>query len=487
MNRKHTHSPISNSTAGAGAVPLYAGYNYPRLNSFTALVFSLGILINAFSYHSFAPVAVAAILYTATYALLVLTPLDGGAERFMFSRAFSVGYLMAGVAAVYGNQLGGIDLFSDADVFFEIASSETAGLALSDIQLLHENALVIAMWRDMYDFFGALGFEKSRYIGISINVTAVALSGVIGIKMARQIFGNDEYRFRRLTLLVSACGLFWLFAGIHLRDSIVLLAVTGLSYAWLRFLVIPGLGWRLLRITLWSSLAVAYFGFLRLEFVFVPVGMVVAAVMALLLGHVDRGQRFVVYVLMLIGVVTTVVLAVSYAAEILVALERGTIGYDEQGADTHGANSLGMALIVNQVMPIRLVLGSIYLFVFPIPFWSGFQLDSAYALFKSANVIFFYFLLPLLLIAITQLLRYKAMRTPAWLFLVFLIVGFTLAVAASSLETRHFGAFLLPIFVLGTLPDLRDVRILRVYKQYLFIVLTGVVLVHFAWIVIKFV
>ena len=67
----------------------------------------------------------------------------------------------------------------------------------------------------------------------------------------------------------------------------------------------------------------------------------------------------------------------------------------------------------------------------------------------------------------------------------FLSLGFTLSIAGTSLETRHFGVFLVPMFVLATIPDLRVPEYWNSYKRYLSIVFAGVVLVHLAWVVLK--
>lgn len=475
----------SGVTASLPSLPLARSY-VPKLNIFNPLFFSLGALINSFSYLSAAPVIVAAMFYAAIYVVLAVTPLGGAAEQRMFSRVFNVGFLMAGIAAVYANQFQDPgQLFSDPAGFFDMAAGQAAGKALVEIQIIHEGALAIVMWRAVYDFFAGLGFEKLRYIGITVNISVVALSGVIGIKLIRLIYGNDDYRFRRLTLLVAACGLFWIFSGIHVRDSAVLLAVTALVYAWVYFLAKPDLSVRLSFIVLWSLLATFFFGFLRGEFIFVPFAMALAAIAALLIGRVDRRRRWVVYSLMFVGSIIVTLLAITFANEIALIMNRGQIVYGEQAAEHHGQDSLGMALIVNQPTPIRLVLGSIYLFVFPIPFWSGFQLESAYNLFKSANVLFFYLTLPLLFIAFRQLKRNMAIRSPALMFMVFLSLGFTLAIAGTSLETRHFGAFLMPIFVLATLPDLRVFAIWRYYKSVAIIIIAAVSFVHLAWIVLK--
>lgn len=458
-----------------------------KISRVNLALFWLGALINTASYGSLAPVVVAFIFFAAVQLLLIITPLGGHAEQRMFNRVFAVGFVMAGVAAFYANQLqDASQLFSDAGGFFDMATGKSSGLSLIEIQIVHEGALAIFIWQTVYDFFAALGFEKGRYVGVSINVTAVALSGVIGIKILRRIFGNDDYRFRRLTLLVSACGLFWLFAGIHLRDSIVLLAITALAYTWVYYLDKPDLSWRLGQIVVWTLLALTFLGFLRGEFVFVPIAMTIAAFTALIFTtKQDRRRRVVLFGLLILGGAAVAAFAMIYLQDLIAVLDKGRKDYAEHAGDQHAADSLGMALIVNQPLPIRLVLGSIYLYVFPIPFWSGFQLESAYHVFKSANVVFFYFVLPLLAISLMQLIRHKQVRSTSVLFMLFLALGFTLAISGTSLETRHFGAFLIPIFVLASIPDLRVRNVRLQYKKYLFVVLSGVVVVHLAWIMLK--
>ena len=69
--------------------------------------------------------------------------------------------------------------------------------------------------------------------------------------------------------------------------------------------------------------------------------------------------------------------------------------------------------------------------------------------------------------------------------MLFVSVGFTLAIAGTSLETRHFGNFLVPVFVLALLPDLRIRIERRHYRQLLILMLGGVAVVHAAWVVLK--
>lgn len=170
-----------------------------------------------------------------------------------------------------------------------------------------------------------------------------------------------------------------------MRDSIVLLAVTDLAYVCVYFLQKPDLVHRLVLVTALSLLAGAFLVFLRCEFVFVPIAMDMAATAALMFGSNSR-RRVVLYVLVIVGLAVAGSLAITFSDAIQYTLFRGNQSYADITADQHSADSLGIALIVNQAMPIRLVLGSIYLFVFPIPFWSGFQLESVYHVFKSFNV-----------------------------------------------------------------------------------------------------
>jgi len=100
-------------------------------------------------------------------------------------------------------------------------------------------------------------------------------------------------------------------------------------------------------------------------------------------------------------------------------------------------------------------------------------------------VIFFYFLLPLLALSLHKIWKDKSIRSPAILFLLLFSFGFTVAMAGTSLETRHFGTFLPPMFLLALLPDF-NARSVRVnYKQLLMFTLAVVVFVHLAWIAIK--
>ena len=451
----------------------------PQIDPLDICLLLIGAVINTASYLSIEPALIAVGVYALFYGTLSATAIGGVPEWRTFSRVYGVCFVMAGVAAVYANQLVG-QLPGDAAGFFNMATTDAKGLSIVEIERLSEGAIAIWAWRAVYEFFDYIGFEKLPYVGICFNITVVSLSGVFGIKMARLIFGEDAYRFQQLTLLLASCGLIWLLSAVHLRDGLVFLMVTVTTYVWLWFVKKPSLE-RLILITAVSLTAASVLLYLRREFVFVPFGLMIAAIVSLGINAISRrGHHASSIILATLGVIVTIGLVSNYGESLFLALQKGTDSYAAVARET-GAGGLGYSVIVSQSPLIKILLGSLYLFVFPIPVWTGLQLDSAYHLFKSLNAPFFYALIPLLLISTGQLALSAKTRSKEGLFLLFVSVGFVFSVAATSLETRHLTAFLMPIFLLAILPDFRSTTIRKRYRAMFTIWLFFLVLIHMAW------
>ena len=453
---------------------------------FNLFTFGLGSVVNTLAYLSLQPVLLALILLAVGMAILTVTPARGFYERRMFVRSFSMYWLAAGVASVYVNILNDPAEFGfDAGTFFNLTSSgQINDLSLIEIQGQYENAAPIILWNAFYNGLAAISFERDHFVGILLNVFLVAFTGVLAIKMARLIYGEDPTRFRLLILLFVYCGIFWVFAGTHVRDGLVLLCVTALAYCWLFFINRPDIGLRLLLVVAASLLGYTYMGYLRLEFVFVPFAMAAAGTVALMIGRKASQGRLVVYILVSVGFLTSLALLVSHGKALLEVI---SVGNELYSLEVHSSpDSLGHALIVSQPTPVRLFLGSLYLFLFPIPFWVGFQTENAYHLFKSFNVLFFYFVIPLLALSVRQLWREKNKTKPALFFILFVSLGFTVAIAGTSLETRHLGVFLVPVFLLALVPDLQKRSTRNNYKQLLIVLLGCLVIVHILWFILKY-
>ena len=65
------------------------------------------------------------------------------------------------------------------------------------------------------------------------------------------------------------------------------------------------------------------------------------------------------------------------------------------------------------------------------------------------------------------------------------MIGFTLAIAGTSLEGRHLGAFLVPLLVLVLLPDLTLKKYRNTYKIFLVTFLFMMTMLHLTWLVMK--
>jgi hypothetical protein len=124
--------------------------------------------------------------------------------------------------------------------------------------------------------------------------------------------------------------------------------------------------------------------------------------------------------------------------------------------------------------------------VAPIPVWAGLGRSSAYHLFKAFHALFVYAVAPLILLAVWRVLRRRELRPPPVVFLVLLTAGFALGIAYTSGESRHFGAFGVPMLVLAMLPDLSSARDRLAYRRLGACFLGGMILIHAAWAVLKY-
>lgn len=444
----------------------------------------LGMLLHVAAYGSIQPVVIGALFLVGVMFLLSLKGMGGCDERQAFLLVYSIGWFWAGIAALYANFLG--DLAFDAAKFYEDSISGTFSVnSLLPGHEFEENLLPILIWQFFYDLFASIGFEKGRYIGVAMNVTIVALTAVVGIRMMKIVFGRDEVRIRRFTVAFALCGVFWLFAAIHNRDAAILFAVTLLAYYWVRYLADISTS-NIFRLGVATFFAVSLFALLRREFLFLPPAMIMAGLAAMVVGKKKRGNHVKILLAVVVVLTAAAYFFSTMWSDLSDALMLGNVGYTELSLMESHADSLGNAFITNQPLTVRLMAGFMYMLISPIPFWSGFQLESAYHLFKSFHVVFMYAMTPLFALAVLRIVKSKMLRTASILFLLFSFVGFTLSVAGTSLETRHVGAFLPLLLVVAMVPDVSSVKDRRAYRNLLILFVSAMVLVHLAWAVMKF-
>jgi len=478
MSLMKKFSPFAWSPADEVHEKIHSSHNF-----LTFLSLTLGTLLTSWAFGTIEPVF-AVMFFFLSGCLLCLLPRFGGfSEGVAFRLIFSMCWLMAGVAAIYAQLFNDPSQTVDASWFFNISSGEASLAPLPNIK--SEGAIAIVIWHHVYKFFTEIGFEKLRYLGVLVNVLFVAFSGVIGVKSVRYLYGNDGSRLNRFIFLYSMCGMFWLYAALHLRDGHVLLAITVMTYFWTRYLAQPKLA-NFVWVALSSFLAFRFFEFLRTEFVFVPIALMFAAVAAVLLFNQHSGRKkMLIYLFSVIALAGVLVVIAIMQDKLVEKLSGGYTYYLSGATNEASSSSLGMALIVTQPILIRIVLGCAYMMVFPIPFWSGLFVGTAYHLFLSFNAIFFYGLIPLLGLTIWRIISRKSVRTPVLMFQLFVVLGFMLAIAGTSMETRHFGNFFTPLLALAMLPDLSLKKDLKIYRTLLTIFVVMMALLHAAWLMIK--
>ena len=164
-----------------------------------------------------------------------------------------------------------------------------------------------------------------------------ALSVFLTLKMSRLLYGCDVIRFRRLILLFilrPILAFFW-HSSARLDCPV-----------WLYFLQKPDLSYRFIAVTASSLLAGFTFGFLRGEFILVPIGTVMAATAALMFSVKSYSYFLFRFYWDCIGGLASAYVWGFHS----IHFNKGLRDVDLV-ADQHGADSLGMSLIVISIIP----------------------------------------------------------------------------------------------------------------------------------------
>jgi hypothetical protein len=447
------------------------------------LLIFLGVVLNVSVYADIFVALSGFIFFFWGFTILMLLRWTGYWEQRIFFRMFLFGYLAMGISGFYDYVLGSRDLSGlDSAGFYEASLGMYRNYSIMDLLTMREGGMAIKIWQMVYDGFGAFGVPKERYIGILVNVLTVTFSAVFAIRTAKLIYGNDTNRLHRLFLMVTLCGLFWMFAGFHLRDALILFFVTAMMGLWIWFLRRPALGLRAFVIAVVSFGSPWLMQFLRTEFFFLPLAFAAAGTAAILFSDESAVRKVWRWLFALILAPLVIGAAVVTFSQLSTLLGQNAAQYLDLRGGLYASENPGWVLTYQSPWYIQVILRPVAMFIFPLPLWQGLQLDSAYVFFRGLTPPLFYFLVPLGFVAIHRLLVERVLRTPQQLFLLFTSVCMTLAVAFSSGESRHLGAFLMPVFLLLLLPDLNNCQSKRLYQLLLGGFLFVMVLAHGFWI-----
>lgn len=452
----------------------------------TALAIAGSVLL-VVSYGNVLPVIFVFILTFPIAGWLATRGVDSRQDLTIFLRSIAVGLLASGIGAYYAVILRDpYQLASDAASFFQLASQAGPARSLQDLATITEGAGAVVLWHWIYNAAAVLGFPREPYIGISANIVLVATSMVVCSRSARSLFGHDEYRFGRLMLFVTICGDLWLFAGLHLRDSSILLTVAVVMHFWVRYLA--QLEHKRVMAAMAATLAaMPLLSVLRQEFFYVPLLIGVIGIACLNFSRGRGDTRFITTVSVLFGAALAVIALVVFGRDILNMFSAGQETYGDLVSSQSRSGSLGSALIVERGTFLRIILGVPYLLYFPIPFWTVLTDNSAISLFKGIHAVSFYAISAFLWTGAYMIVTQRHLRSPAFLFVLLVPLVLAVSITLTSLETRHLGVFMPSIFLVALLPDYRVPAERAKLRLALFTIFSVMALVHIAWLAIRFV
>lgn len=440
---------------------------------------SLGLFLSTLSYQSVEPILITVIIGNIFLVFLILFVKNRQELIFSFL-SFSIFIFLSGLASIFNNIFKSIN---NDEAFFFLSSIGNRQY-LDSVITNYDGYGAVAVWAFFYNLFYELGFSKIPHIGITINIVIMTFSGMLIYKTAEKIYKNDYQRINRLFFLYPLNGLILIFAITHLRDAFSFFLISLLTFSWINFITDKKLN-DLFFLIIFNIFSFYSFAYIRPEFLLIPFALILSFLASIFFVNKDknlfyfRGIKSIAIIFLLSS------LTILWKLDFFYIINQAYEGYRLLNESSNSSSSLGTILIVDAILPIRLILGSFYLFIFPIPFWAELDYQSLYHLLKFFNLFYFYFFIPLIILSFYYFIKLNSFKTLTNYFLLFSIIGFTVSVALTSLETRHLGQFL-PFFILFSLiPPLKNKIEFFNYSKIFLIFISLILLIHILWIFLK--
>ena len=452
---------------------------------FSLILFIKSLIIYTFLYESFIPSLIFILVLVLIFGLCKFISFRSKVEKNYFFKLIIVYYFMSSIGAVFLKHFKDkLQTTKDAFNFFQFSTDKEIPINIFKIFHYSEGSFAIYIWKIFYSIFDYFDIPLGMYIGIYFNIFISASVYLIVMKITRIIFEKGKNYSQRVFYLFSFCGIYYLFSSMHFRDSFVLLLFAFNILFALHFLKKPNSLYNLIKYILISFLLSFCFFFLRKEFVFIP--LVFAFVNTfLLIIYKKSGISFVTKILLLVSSLIVFNSFILFNSNFISYLVDGYISYTKASHVNSSSSSLGLSLIVTQPIFIRAILGFYYMFIFPVPFWSGFASDSAYHFFKSLNVLYLYFLFPFFILCIFKVLNFKFYKNKYFIFFMITSIGFTLSVAMTSLESRHFGIFIILFQILSLYINIKKRRERHNLIICLMFYFVFIIALHTTWFIFK--
>lgn len=163
-------------------------------------------------------------------------------EMRAFLLTYGVCVFVGGLAQQYSlSAFGVLQSTPDAPTFYNELAASPPFTTMADIHPNFNARLAVLMWQQVYAATWWFGFKFGPYTGVMFNALIVGLAGAITVRTAREMFGNDLWRLRRVGTLFACCGMFWLFGAVLIRDCFTLFLNSLVLWALVRWLCSPTL------------------------------------------------------------------------------------------------------------------------------------------------------------------------------------------------------------------------------------------------------
>lgn len=433
---------------------------------------------------------VALVFLLAGYLIVKNIFKDKGPIIRTYLMTYSICIIAGGMAQYYSlitfnNPQSTIDAVNS---FFPNIAPEPPFTSMKDISFLLESCLPIVIWQQIYKITWLLGLDFGPYIGVMLNAFIMGIAGSLTVLIAKEIYGNDAWRMKRVGNLFAFCGSLIMFGAVLIRDCFTTLLNVIVLWIIIRWLIKPTLRNTVFAIimTIAAALSMAFF---RIEeVVLFIVYWTVAFVIWFIKSKIDK-KRLIISTIIISLIILLSSYILNYIQTLINIQTLGLDQYNDFSTNEVDGNSLGMRMIINQPLPIRLTMGTLSMMVYPLPIWSYFKSGiSEYYLFKGYNGIYQIVLYPLIFVGIitvfkTFIEKEKIIREQIYL-IIYSIINLS-AVVATSLESRHLAQYMPAMIILAAIPDVRNKEYKKKVKIYTTIWLIIIVVLHLIWLALK--
>lgn len=461
---------------------------FSSINIISTILILVGSGMQSYANMTFDATIVAMLILVAGIAVVGIVFSSKLFELQGFLLTYSVCVFVGGMAqcyslAIFNNPQSTIDAFT----FLNMISPAPPFRTMENMPLVN-SPLAVFIWQQAYKFTWYFGFKFGPYTGVLFNAFVMGLSASITVRIARTLFGNDNWRLKRVIILFATCGLFILFGAVLIRDcfttflnTLVLLAIT----RWL----VSSTNKNLITAIILIGVSAYFMVYLRFQTVLIFGIYTLMGFLFWILKSKINLLRLIIIFLTCFLVLISIPYVITYTQFTKDTQNQKMQKYAEFASTPNSSGSLGLKFVVKQPLPIRLIMGSGALMINPIPLWASFRFSSLdYHWIKGYNGIYQVIVFPLVIAGSIIIFRSYLKKGKSVVPLLFLVTYFIinlLAVVATSLEQRHIGQFMPAFILIAAFPDTRELKIKRELIKIFRIWFSVVILVHIAWVLMK--